>query len=97
MEGVKRKRVEIENDIKDNPNPSKKAKCETNKECETFKNETRIPNLQLVCQVCNKAFTLKSNLKKHIASVHEGKTFKCNICTSNFTQKSLKKAHCISS
>ena len=35
----------------------------------------------------------KSNLKTHIESIHEGKTFKCDICTSNFKANHSLKMH----
>ena len=31
----------------------------------------------------------KGNLKEHIESIHEGKSFKCDICSSSFIKKAV--------
>ena len=45
------------------------------------------------CDICNKLFSNKSNLRKHIKSVHEKMKFKCEICTTNFTRKDNLLSH----
>ena len=46
------------------------------------------------CDVCCTLFATERNLKKHIASVHEGKKlFQCNICVVSFAQKSQLNRH----
>ena len=46
------------------------------------------------CDICDKVFSLKGNLKKHTDSAHEGKKpFKCNICTSSFSEKGSLNRH----
>ena len=45
------------------------------------------------CDICNKLFSNKSNLRKHIKSVHEKMKFKCEICTKNFTRKDNLLSH----
>ena len=40
-----------------------------------------------VCNLCTKAFSNQSNLRKHIKSVHEKMKFKCEICGKEFSQK----------
>ena len=43
------------------------------------------------CTICGYNF---SQLKRHIARVHEGKKpFKCDICHASFTQKNNMKQH----
>ena len=39
-------------------------------------------------------FTVKGNLKRHIESINEGKTFKCDICLSSFKYKGYLKKTC---
>ena len=39
------------------------------------------------CKFCGKFFNLKGNLKKHVATVHDGvRNFMCPICNKSFTQ-----------
>ena len=48
----------------------------------------------LQCEFCDKGFSDKSKLKRHVSSVHEGKRpHKCDICGSCFTQKSHMDGH----
>ena len=35
------------------------------------------------CQVCHKTFTKNNDLKRHRASIHDGKRFKCKLCSSS--------------
>ena len=39
------------------------------------------------CNVCEKAFKLKSNLKKHSRIYTGGKPYKCSNCEKTFSQK----------
>ena len=49
------------------------------------------------CDICNSAFTWKSNLKTHSASVHDGKkVFDCDICDTTFTIEEIFKGTCSS-
>ena len=46
------------------------------------------------CSYCDRGFTRRDNMKKHIAAVHEGqKPFKCSICEASFTQSHHLKTH----
>ena len=46
------------------------------------------------CNICDKAFYLKNNMKQHFEMVHEGKKpFKCDICDKTFSLKSKMKQH----
>ena len=48
----------------------------------------------LQCEFCDKGFSDKSKLKRHVSSVHEGKRpHKCDICGACFTQKSHMDGH----
>ena len=46
------------------------------------------------CQICGKHFTRKSDLKRHVDSVHRGIiNFRCESCHKNFKRKSDLKRH----
>ena len=36
------------------------------------------------CDLCEKAFADRSNLKRHVSSYHEGEKFNCEICKKGF-------------
>ncbi|KFM75706.1 putative zinc finger and SCAN domain-containing protein 5D, partial [Stegodyphus mimosarum] len=45
------------------------------------------------CHICNKSFSLKGNLKKHL-NLHTGeRPFCCNVCKKTFAQKGNLKIH----
>ena len=53
-----------------------------------------VHEMNSTCPICNQTFQLKSYLKKHIATVHEGqKPYKCPQCDMNFSQKGGLKSH----
>ena len=40
------------------------------------------------CEICEKIFSQKGNMNKHIALIHEGKNaFKCEMCEKAFLQR----------
>jgi stress-induced morphogen len=46
------------------------------------------------CPICDRAFSVKKDLKRHTESVHEGKKpFQCNICPKKFTDSRILKRH----
>ena len=46
------------------------------------------------CNVCNKRFATKANLKRHVSEVHERvKKFNCEICSKQFTRKVYLSYH----
>ena len=46
------------------------------------------------CKNCGKHFSSKTNLKKHIHTIHEGhKDYKCDFCNKLFNQESNLKKH----
>ncbi len=57
---------------------------------------------RFICDVCNRAFTLNSTLKKHMAThgyfpngTKWGKNFKCPICAKPFAMEYLLRAHIV--
>ena len=49
------------------------------------------------CEICDKVFKLKQNLKRHFTTAHarikQAKAFKCNICTNSFQTKQKLNIH----
>ena len=45
------------------------------------------------CDICNKLFSNKSNLRKYIKSVHEKIKFNCEICDKEVSRKDKLKEH----
>ena len=45
------------------------------------------------CELCNKKFTLKGNLKKHVEAVHEKVTFACEFCNETLSTRATLKRH----
>ena len=39
------------------------------------------------CEICQKKFTQKGNLKRHMLTHTKLKAYKCDICRKNFSQK----------
>ena len=48
------------------------------------------------CNLCNKLFSKKSNLRKHVKSVHEKIKFKCEICNKELSRKGDLRRHKLS-
>ena len=61
-------------------------------ESEMYKEEYNVAEFK--CFDCNKLFSDKFSLKKHVQSVHEGKKlYKCSSCDMRFVSKWSKKEH----
>ena len=50
-------------------------------------------NLWHQCAICHKTYSHKNNLKRHIRSFHENKTYNCAICDGTFKRKGYLKRH----
>ena len=52
------------------------------------------PSAPFQCERCNKFFTLKGSLNRHIKTIHEEhRPFKCTVCEKNFNRKYDLKMH----
>ena len=45
------------------------------------------------CDICEKHFTQKEDLRRHKDSVHEDKKYRCDICDKQFTQTDGLRRH----
>ena len=46
------------------------------------------------CKLCEKIFSFKSTLRKHIREIHEEmRPYKCHVCEKDFKQKSAMDIH----
>ena len=52
--------------------------------------------MSLTCSICSKAFTLKSNLTRHIASAHNNKKYECTLCEKLFLRMNYLRGHRVS-
>ena len=52
--------------------------------------------MSFVCNICSKAFTLKHNLTRHIASAHNNKKYECTLCEKSFLRKDYLRDHRLS-
>lgn len=56
---------------------------------------TTLKALKFTCDVCQKRFSFKCNLKAHML-IHSGaRPFECNICKKAFAYKHVLKRHMI--
>ena len=76
------------------------ANCETQNKTVTSETVTG-PSFQcdnlvmddLVCSICDRKFKIKSELRLHVNTIHEGKGFKCSSCPALFDFNSNLKEH----
>lgn len=45
------------------------------------------------CEICEKIFTRKDSLQKHISQVHSGKRYSCTMCPASFSQNYKLNKH----
>ena len=49
---------------------------------------------KIPCAMCDKTFTRRSDLKRHILNIHEGiKPFRCDLCPVSFSQITNLRDH----
>ena len=53
----------------------------------------RANGVKFSCNLCDKQFTQKISLKRHIQSEHEGIKYACNQCNKQFTQQGSLTTH----
>ena len=49
--------------------------------------------ISFVCSICERKFKIKSELRLHVNTIHEGKGFKCSSCPALFDFNSNLKEH----
>ena len=49
---------------------------------------------RIECNDCDKSFSSKSNLRKHVESYHEGKTYGCGECSVICSYRKSVNRHC---
>ncbi|XP_067635775.1 zinc finger protein 721-like [Eurosta solidaginis] len=82
----------------DNSRKTKKSSTKTNARGTsgvkaTPKNNKPITSKRFFCYKCNRDFTTKTNLTRHMVT-HEGKRpFQCNVCNKSFSQNVTLKQH----
>ena len=72
------------------------ANCETQNKTvtsETFQCDNLVMDYDLVCSICERKFKIKSELRMHVNTIHEGKEFKCSSCPALFDFNSNLKEH----
>lgn len=50
-------------------------------------------DLTAICHICDNVFMNRSNLKRHLNTVHSGKIYKCDICKTTFAKHRLFAYH----
>ena len=65
-----------------------------NKETKNSTKTKKSSEVNVSCEYCNKEFSKNRNLKRHIASLHEGvKNFKCELCSKAFSRPDILRYH----
>ena len=55
--------------------------------------ETAQKSVNISCDICQKIFKTKDNLKNHYQSVHKSIKYPCDQCCKQFTRKDHLKTH----
>ena len=59
----------------------------------SFECDNLVMDYDLVCSICERKFKIKSELRLHVNTIHEGKGFKCSSCPALFDFNSNLKEH----
>ena len=59
----------------------------------SFQCDNLVMDYDLVCSICERKFKIKSELRMHVNTIHEGKGFKCSSCPALFDFNSNLKEH----
>lgn len=82
-------------DTKANPQPTiqKIESAESSPNEPTPKRPKKVDHKTSHCEQCNKTFSTRTNLLRHLSTHNGNKPFECKICGSGFTQNGSLKSH----
>jgi KRAB domain-containing zinc finger protein len=90
VEGLEEKFNNLERNAEDTPVDEKEQKLlKINDETKSIHEGKK----SLECSTCNKYFSKRRLLNRHIESVHEKKQFECSTCMKRFSRKDKLKLH----
>ena len=97
ISNIRRSKPDPENNLTENQNIGIEQVKEVTKLSEWLELDMKEGNKALECSVCNKSFSDKGTLKRHLLRAHEaGKSHICNECGDKFYDKRELKVHILS-
>ena len=66
------------------------------KKLESLKKEIKVETVLFSCTTCNKQFKSENNLKAHMSTHLDAKTFQCPLCDQKFRQRTDMSSHIVS-